>query len=369
MANVYGIVAAGIALLGFALAPAASVASDRDGADVPVVLVAPLRAGVANAPALVGEVVAETTSVAGFQVGGRISERLVRRGQRVAAGEPLARLDVRDLQARRDSARSELEQARAEAKLARQELDRTRDLFERSVASRQSLDQAVSRQQAAASRVASAEARLAEARNALDYASLESPFDGVLIELIADVGDVVAAGEPVVRLAADDGRLVEVAVPERRLPELPDTAEARLEADGVERTVTLDSLAGAADRASRTFAARYRIEPAADRDRPWAIGQTARLAFADEQPARQVPVGALFGRDGDWQVYRLDDDRVRAVDVTVRAMGVAYAVIETDLPEGTSVVVAGVNRLHDDQRVRPRRADETAAGAADGDGS
>ena len=369
MANVHAIFAAGVALLGLALVPPASVASDEGMADVPVVLVAPLRAGVVEGPALVGEVVAETTSAAGFQVGGRISERLVRRGQHVAAGEPLARLDVRDLQARRDSARSELEQARAEATLARQELERTRDLFDRSVASRQALDQAVSRQQAAASRVASAEARLAEARNALDYAELPAPFDGVLVELLADVGDVVAAGEPVVRLAGDEGRLVEVAVPERRLPGLPETAEARLEADGIETTATLDSVAGAADPASRTFAARYRIEPPADRDRPWAIGQTVRLAFADERPVRQVPVGALFGRDGDWQVYRLDDERVHAVDVTVRAMEEAYAVIETDLPEGTSVVAAGVNRLHDGQRVRPRRADETAAGAADGGGS
>ncbi|WP_372592501.1 efflux RND transporter periplasmic adaptor subunit [Guyparkeria sp.] len=367
MANVHAIFVAWIALLGLALVLPVNAAADESTADVPVVLVAPLRAGVADRPALVGEVVAETSATAGFQVGGRISERLVRRGQRVEAGEPLARLDARDLRARVDSARSERDQARAEATLARQELDRTRDLFERTVASRQALDQAVSRQQAAESQVASAEARLSEARNALDYAELPAPFTGVMVELLADVGDVVAAGQPVLRLAADEGRLVEVAVPERRLSGLPDTAVAWLEADAVEMEARIDSVAGAADPASRTFAARYRLEPAADRDRPWEIGQTARLEFAGERSVRQVPVGALFARDRNPQVYRVEGDRVHAVEVIVRAIEESYAVIETELPEGTPVVAVGVNRLHDGQSVRPRNAGELAAGAADGE--
>ncbi len=365
MANAGGIFRGALALLLLAIGTAALAAGDDGSADgPPVVLVAPVTAGVASAPPLVGEVIAETVSRVGFQAEGRIEARLVRFGERVSAGEPLARLDDRDLAARVDSLRSDLERARAEARLAEQELARTRDLHERNVASRQQLDQAVSRERSANSTVRSTAARLEEAQNALDYAELDAPFDGVVVEILADVGDVVGPGQAVFRIAEDDGRLVEVAVPERRVSRLPPRATARLDSDDASETVELDSTSGAADPASRTFAARYRLDEREDQ-RPWSIGQTATLTFSDETSRLRVPVGALFVRDDSPRVYRLVGDRVEAVEVTVHAIEADHAVIGAELPEGALVVAAGVNRLHDGQRVTPRRAGELAAGAAE----
>ncbi|MFI9653124.1 efflux RND transporter periplasmic adaptor subunit [Guyparkeria sp. GHLCS8-2] len=342
-------------------------ADDVEGAaeTLPVVLVAPVRAGVDARPALVGAVVAKTASALGFQVAGRISERLVRRGERVESDAVLARLDDRDLRARLDSARSALAQAQAEATLTDQELGRIRDLSNRNVASRQQLDQAISRQRAAAAAMSNAEARLTEAKNALDYAELRAPFDGVLTGLLADVGDVVAAGQPMLQLAADAGRLVEVAVPERRMPTLSEGAMAELVGDGQTVAAKLDSVSGAADPASRTYAARYRLNGAAVEGQPWSLGQTAILRFAGGEPTLRVPVGAVFARDGQSRVFRVQDDAVQAVAVTVRSVAGDYAVIAGDLPVGALVVAAGVNRLHDGQRVRPRRAAELAGGAGE----
>ena len=332
----------------------------------PVVLVAPLQAGVQPTPPLVGTVVADTTSAVGFQAAGRISERLVRRGERVEAGRPLARLDERDLAARVDSARAALEQARADARLAEQELERIRPLFDQDVASRQALDQAESRAAATRSRVASAAAQLTEARNALDYAVLAAPFDGVVTGLLADVGDVVAAGQPVLRLAADGGRLVEVAVPERRRAGLAGRADARLEADGQTLEARLDTVSGAADPVSRSYDARYRLPAPSVGGRAWSLGQTATLSFASGTASHQrVPVGAIFARDGESRLFRLDDGRLKVTAVTVRRIAADYALIESTLPDGTLVVIAGVNRLHDGQVVRARRGDEVAAGAGE----
>ncbi len=331
----------------------------------PVVLVAPLRAEVEARPVLVGAVVAETTSALGFQVAGRISERLVRRGERVEPGAPVARLDRRDLRARLESAESELTQARAEARLAEQELERLRKLFAQKVVGRQALDEAISRQQATAARVANSGARLAEARHALEYGELVAPFAGVLVGVEADVGDVVAAGQPVLRLAADAGRLVEVAVPERRLSTLSEVATAELVGDGQTLEAELDSVSGAADPASRTYAARFRLNGTAAKGKPWSLGQTATLRFAGGERGLRVPAGAVFARYGQSRVFRLQDDAVRAVAVTVRSMAGDYAVIEGDLPVGALVVAAGVNRLHDGQHVRPRRAAELAGGAGE----
>ncbi|HZJ81700.1 MAG TPA: efflux RND transporter periplasmic adaptor subunit, partial [Guyparkeria sp.] len=275
---------AALIVLTMLLLDAPAVAAEPD---LPlVVLVAPLEAGVNLHPPLVGEVVAETTATVGFQAAGRISERLVRRGERVEGGQLLARLDERDLAARVDSAQAELKQAHADAHLAEQELERSRQLFERKVGSRQALDQAISRQEVSASRVTSAAARLTEAENALGYVVLTAPFSGVVTGLFADVGDVMAVGQPVVRLAADDGRLVEVAVPERRRGDLAAQVQAqaqvqaRLEADGVTVEAELDTISGAADPVSRSFAARYRLPPRAAGEAPWSLGQTATLLFA-----------------------------------------------------------------------------------------
>ena len=341
---------------------AAETAGANDG--TPVVLVAPVTAGVDTASPLVGTVVAETVSRLGFQAEGRIEARLVRFGERVTAGEPIARLDDRDLAARVESLRSDLERTRAEARLAEQELARIRDLRASNVASRQQLDQAVSRQQTATAAVRATAARLEEAQNALDYAVLAAPFDGVVVEVLADVGDVVGPGQAVFRLAEDDDRLVEVAVPEGRLSQLPAQASVRLSADDASLPVELDSVSGAADPASRTFAARYRLE-SRDDARSWSIGQTATLTFAEKSPQLRVPVGALFARDSAPRVFRLVDDRVEAVEVTVHAIEADHAVIGGELSEGALVVAAGVNRLHDGQRVTARRAGELAAGAAE----
>ena len=340
----------------------------------PVVLVAPLEAGVNLHPPLVGEVVAETTATVGFQAAGRISERLVRRGERVEGDQLLARLDERDLAARVDSAQAELKQARADARLAEQELERSRQLFERKVGSRQALDQAISRQEASASRVTSAAARLTEAENALGYVVLTAPFSGVVTGLFADVGDVMAIGQPVVRLAADDGRLVEVAVPERRRGDLAAQVQAqvqaRLEADGVTVEAELDTISGAADPVSRSYAARYRLPPRAADEVPWSLGQTATLLFVTGDMSQgsgqqRVPVGAIFARNGQSQLFRVTDDRLEAIPVVVRAIEAGYADIESSLPIGTLVVIAGVNRLHDGQPVRPCRGGEVATGTGE----
>lgn len=355
-------------------APMAVAESDLS----PVVLVAPLEAGVNLHPPLVGEVVAETTATVGFQAAGRISERLVRRGERVEGDQLLARLDERDLAARVDSAQAELKQARADARLAEQELERSRQLFERKVGSRQALDQAISRQEASASRVTSAAARLTEAENALGYVVLTAPFSGVVTGLFADVGDVMAIGQPVVRLAADDGRLVEVAVPERRRGDLAAQvqaqdqvqAQARLEADGVTVEAEFDTISGAADPVSRSYAARYRLPPRAADEVPWSLGQTATLLFATGDMSQgsgqqRVPVGAIFARNSQSQLFRVTDGQLEAVPVIVRAIEAGYAVIESSLPIGTLVVIAGVNRLHDGQPVRPRRGGEVATGTGE----
>ena len=360
MANVFPIARAALVAIAWAciLPPAAAESDQR-----PVVLVAPLGAGVAPQPDLVGTVVAETSAAVGFQAAGRISERSVRRGERVEQGQPLARLDERDLAARVDSARAALEQARADARLAEQELDRIRPLFEQNVASRQSLDQAESSAAAARSRVASAKAQLTEARNALDYASLSAPFDGVVTSVVADVGDVVAAGQTVVRLAADDGRLVEVAVPERRRAGLADNAQAHLMADEERLDASLDSVNGAADPVSRSYTARYRLPDPAANGMPWLLGQTATLSFAAATSHQRIPVGAVFAEGEQSRVFRVVDGRLEAVAVTVRRIEADYALIDSELSAGTPVVIAGVNRLHDGQAVRVRNGDEVAAGA------
>jgi len=99
---------------------------------------------------------------------------------------------------------------------------------------------------------------------------------------------------------------------------------------------------------------------------PWSLGQTAILSFADGHASRQrLPIGAIFARGGESRVFRVTDGRLEVVPVTVRRVDAGHALIESNLPAGALVVIAGVNRLHDGQAVRARRGDEVAAGAGE----
>jgi len=131
------------------------------------------------------------------QVGSRVSGVLqtlnVSIGDRVDAGQVLARLDPTEFQARLDQANAALETAEVEERFARIDLDRARELRERGVIPQSELDAAERRSQVAAAGLSQARANTRSAQIQLDYTVIRAPVSGVVASVSTQVGETVAA--------------------------------------------------------------------------------------------------------------------------------------------------------------------------------
>lgn len=162
-----------------------------------------------------GRVISRRRSELGFELAGQVAKILVDDGDRVAAGELLARLDTARLDARRRELAAQLDEAEAQRVLAEKTRARNATLFRQGHVTAQRLDEAVAQATAAAARVAAIKASIAALDVDLAKAALRAPFDGTIERRLIDEGTVVAAGTPVLRLVEAQSLEAEVGLPLR----------------------------------------------------------------------------------------------------------------------------------------------------------
>ena len=137
--------------------------------------------------------------------GGIVSRVLVEAGDRVAAGQVLARLDrsVQVQQARQMAA--SIAAARANADLAQAQLNRAQALVSRGFISRADIDQKIATRDAARAQVAVAQAQLREMQARIARLDIVSPTAGVVLERSVEAGQVVSQGGPALFRVAENG--------------------------------------------------------------------------------------------------------------------------------------------------------------------
>jgi len=164
-----------------------------------------------------------------------VGEILVQEGERVAAGQLLARLHTNRLQAQRDRMQAEVAAAEAEAHAAKLSYQRIKRLAASKLASRDDADVAQAKSRVASAQVEAARAALAETDQALKDALLYAPVAGVIRERIVEPGDFVTAQTPVLTLALTDPIWIRSYLPETRLGQVK---------PGMAATITTDSYPG-----------------------------------------------------------------------------------------------------------------------------
>lgn len=286
-----------------------------------------------------GEVRARYESTVGFRVGGKLTERLVDAGTRVRPGQALARLDPTD-------ARLSASQAEANAALAAADLKRSQELRDKNFVSQAALDARIN-----AAKAAEAQAELT--RNQAAYTTLHADAPGVVAAVLAEPGQVVAAGQGVLRIARDGEREVAIALPETELRTIKpgSPATVTLWADGKTYQGRVREIAPSADAATRTFAARISIA-GADHELP--LGMSASVSFMRPGAAAfQVPLTAIFQKDGRsavWVVGKEESLELRPVEI--KSYSDAGALISSGLKDGELVVAAGAFKLNAGEKVR-----------------
>ena len=304
-------------------------------------------------PAFTGVVSARVQSNLGFRVPGKITSRLVDTGQFVRAGQPLMTIDRTDY-VHAITARAEtVTAAKARAVQAVADEARYRPLVKSGAVSASVYDQIKAASDAAQADLAAATAQEQVARDEGGYSKLVADADGTVIETLAEPGQVVMAGQTVVKLAHSGPREAAVNLPETLRPALGSTAYATLYGSTVRVPVRLRQLSGAADPQTRTFEARYVLEGAAA-NAPLGATVTVHLSDSVGTDMLQVPVAAVLDQGkgpGIW-VLNPSTSSVSFQPVQVRQLGEELATISGNLRPGQQVVALGVHLLRDGQRVR-----------------
>ncbi|MFV0301879.1 MAG: efflux RND transporter periplasmic adaptor subunit [Paracoccus sp. (in: a-proteobacteria)] len=307
-----------------------------------------------------GVVTARDQVALAFQTLGRLVLRHVDLGDDVTAGDVLAELDPDDLTDNVTAASAAVDAAEVLLSTAEATAERTRALARRNVASTAQLEQA---EQALASAKAAAEqarSELIRARDAKGFAQMTAPFDGVISEVYANPGAVLNAGDPVVRLSAEDSREAVIDLPEAALSELDESAVFTVWQDNdpaTETRATVDRIEPLADSATRT----RRVHLSLEAGHHLRLGSLIRARLAGETEIAMTLSGlAVFQHEGQPHVWRVIRQGGRAsvalTPVTPGAALLGQVFINDGLTRGDEVVVRGVHSLRDGQEVGRRIA-------------
>ena len=303
-----------------------------------------------------GQVTAHAYVNASFRVPGKLSQRLVSAGSAVKTGQLLARLDDTVFKDSWTSAKAGVSSAMAVLELA-EKLERRRgNLLQSKAVSQNESDEALRQLKSARAELESVEAKAWIAKEQLDYTQLKAEADGVVTDKLAEVGEVVTAGQAVLRIGQNKLKDALFEMPEdiiRSGLTLGQKIETCLDRNrDVCATASVYEIAPEADSVTRTYQTKATLENNASQ---MLLGSTVvgRFAFA-QKSTLQIPASALTMFEGKPAVWLVDPSTqsvsLRPVDVALYTTD--KVVLLNGLNTGDRIVTAGVQSLRQAQKVR-----------------
>lgn len=282
-----------------------------------------------------------------FQVVGKLVHFPVIKGDQIAKGELIARLDQTDYQLNVDAARVAFEQTA-------RDLQRLQQLRNQNHVSQAQLDEAKTARDRA-------EVELDRARQHLMYTEMFAPFDAIIADRTVENFSQVAAGTPIVRIHDLSRIEVEIAVPEILLPQVQDPYDFKVTATlpsvpNRSFELTFKEFATEPDPRSRTYRVTFDMENPEDLRLLPGMSATVRIALVNDDFVLPVlPLHAVVGEGANAQVfvYHPETQRVERRPVTAGRLTGEGVEIISGLEAGEQIVAAGVGFLSDGMQVRP----------------
>ena len=315
-----------------------------------------------------GEVRAQVESRLGFQVAGKLVQRPAEQGQRVTAGQLLALIDAQDYQLSAQAAAAQVVSAQSQRDLALADFKRFEALKAQNFISGAELERREAGLKAADAQLNQAKAQAQAQTNQAGYARLTASQSGVITGVDAEVGQVVSAGQPVVRLAHDGPRDAVFAVPEAMALTLKvgQKMKATLVSTGQTLQGKVRELAASADPVTRTYAVKLALEGSERLPLGSTVNVQALQLPGSQAGVIKLPTSALRQEGAGTAVWVLD-----AASMTVLSQSVQVGmvdgnevVITSGLQPGQQVVSAGVHVLSPGQKVTIYNATGKAASAS-----
>jgi RND family efflux transporter MFP subunit len=300
-----------------------------------------------------GVVAARVESDLGFRVSGKVTQRLVDVGQVVHMGQRLMRIDVTDYAHAITNQEEQVRAAKAKADQTAADEARYRPLVASGAVSASTYDQVKAAADSAQAELEAFEAEAKIARDQGDYSVLVADSDGTVVDTLAEPGQVVAAGQIVIKLAHAGPREAAVYLPETLRPRLGSSVRALLYGSSESVPARLRQLSDAADPSTRTFEARYVLE-GPDAKAPLGATVTVQIPLANASDTVAVPNMAITDRGtgpGVWIVNR-KSSTVSFRPVKIVRLGEEETYIDDGIRPGEMIVALGAHLLSEGQRVR-----------------
>jgi RND family efflux transporter MFP subunit len=299
-----------------------------------------------------GTIAARVQSDLGFRVPGKIIDRLVNLGEDVKAGQPLMKIDGTDLRLALTAKRKAVAAAQATYVQAVKDEKRFAALVKNLAASTQQYENAKTALDTATAQLAAAKADATVAENEATYTVLLADADGTIVETLGEPGQVIAAGQTVVKVAKSGAREALVWMPENLRPEPGATARASVYGQDAEDNAVLRQISASADPQTRTYETRWVLQ-GASAHAPLGATVTIKIANREALAHAEIPVGAILddgNRTGAWVVDE------KALSVHFRPVKVERlsedAAIVSGLKAGEAVVALGAHLLTDGEKIR-----------------
>lgn len=313
-----------------------------------------------------GDVRARVESRLGFRVGGKIVARKVDVGSPVKRGQILMQLDPQDFQLSKAQANAGMMAAESNRDHARAEMKRYQELREKNFVSQAVLDGKETAFKAAQASYEQAVAAYRNQSNQAGYTTLVADVDGVVTGVDAEVGQVVAAGSPVVRVAQAGDKEIVIGIPEDKVDTLRRITDVRVRTwanPNESFPGKIRELSPVADPATRTYTAKISIPRAPEGVK---LGMTAYVAFAAKtaDAVIRLPLTALLQQKSATSVWLVENGAVKPVQVQIAGMAGNDILVAGGVAPGQTVVTAGVNLLKSGQKVKILGEDALAVNGA-----
>lgn len=328
--------------------------------DVPLVRTSTIGVGAMNQTnTYSGEVRGRYESQLAFQVGGKIIKRNVELGSIVHAGDVLMQIDAKDIQQNVNISSAQVYSSQSQLKLAENNLSRYRQLYDDGIVSRAAYEQQQSAYDAAVAAARQASAQYAQGSNQLDYSSLYADCDGVVAGIDVEVGQVVGVGQKVITLIKSGEQEVEISIPENKVEELRKASQIKVTFWALPGTIVdgkVREIAPVADKVTRTYKARISL---LNSPPELKLGMTATVAVdaSGTKPAIYIPLSAIYQTDDVPNVWVVSGDIVNLRPVKLGQYGNNQVQVLEGLNSGDTIVVAGVHKLREGQKIRSTGGD------------
>jgi RND family efflux transporter MFP subunit len=299
------------------------------------------------------EVKARIESRLGFRIPGKLIARHVELGQRVKAGQLLAEIDGQDFKLSADSARAQVNAAQTNRDLAAADFKRYKELRDKEFISGAELERRETTLKSAQAQLEQAQAQLSAQLNQVNYSKLYADKSGVVTGLDVEVGQVVSAGTPILRLAQDGMRDVVFAVPEDRVGSVKSAQPVRIKLWGRDEFIVakVQEIAASADPVTRTFLVKAELN-----DMKIPLGSTATVYLKNEvadQKSLTLPTTAVRQEAGKSSVWIVDPASmtVKSHEIQITGVNNNSVIVSGGLTPGQQIVTAGIHVLSPGQKV------------------